>query len=97
MTTYFVSRHTGAEQWISQQGIEIDEKIDHIDPAIVKCGDTVIGSLPVNLVAEVYKRGGRYFHLTLDMPREIRGKELTVDDMAHCNARLEEFIVLLKD
>lgn len=96
MTTYFVTRHPGATEWASQQGIEIDHRIDHIDPAIIERSDTVIGSLPVNLAAKVCQRGGRYFHLSIDIPREIRGKELTVEDMSRCNTRLEEFVVSRK-
>lgn len=93
MTTYFVTRHPGAVEWASQQGIQVDKPVDHFEPVTVKPGDTVIGSLPVNLVAEVCQRGGRYLHLSLDSTREIRGKELTAEDMVHCNARLEEFVV----
>lgn len=93
MTIYFVTRHQGANEWALQQGIQVDKQIDHLDPAIIKQNDTVIGSLPANLAAEVCRKGGRYLHLSLDLPQALRGQELTAEDMIHCNAQLEEFIV----
>ncbi len=93
MTTYFVTRHQGAIEWAKQQGIKVDVQISHLDPAIIKSGDIIIGSLPVNLAAEVCSRGGRYLHLSLDLPQELRGKELTSEYMHMLGATLEEFKV----
>ncbi len=56
MTTYFVTRHPGAWEWAQQQGITVDTQVDHLDVAQVKVGDVVIGTLSVNLVAEVCAR-----------------------------------------
>jgi len=94
MTTYFVTRHPGARAWAAEEGIEVDDVIDHLDPTRIEPGDTVIGSLPVNLAAEVCARGGVYLHLSLDLPAELRGRELTVEQMRTCGARIEEFRVL---
>jgi CRISPR-associated protein Csx16 len=47
--------------------------------------------LPINLVAEVNARGGTYFHLTLELPSDARGKELTAADMRTYGARLEGY------
>lgn len=94
MTIYFVSRHPGAVAWAAQEGIEVDEQVTHLNTDVVRSGDVVIGSLPVHLVAEVCEHGGRYLHLSMEMPQEMRGKEITADDMRACNARLEGFRVL---
>jgi CRISPR-associated protein Csx16 len=93
MTTYFVTRHPGARTWAAEEGIEVDDVIDHLDPTRIEPGDTVIGSLPVNLAAEVCARGGRYLHLSLDLPADLRGRELTVEQMRACGARLERYLV----
>ncbi len=90
-STYFVTRHLGARDWADQEGIAVDEIIDHLEVESVQPGDVVIGSLPVNLAAEVCARGGRYLHLILDMNRELRGRELTVEEMRACGARVEEY------
>jgi len=89
----FVSRHRGAVAWAAAQGIHVDRQVMHLNPDDVRAGDTVIGSLPVHLAAAVCGLGARYINLSLDMPRELRGKELSVDDMIRCHARLEEFQV----
>jgi len=92
-TTFFVSRHAGAVQWAKHHGIDVDHHVIHLSPDEVKQGDTVIGSLPVHLVAAICERGATYVNLSMDLPRELRGRELTAEDMDHCKARLESFSV----
>lgn len=91
MTTYFISRHPGARDWAAQEGIPVDRVIDHLDPSLLQAGDTLIGSLPVNLVAEVCARGCRYLHLSLDLPAALRGRELSAEEMRACGARIEAY------
>ncbi|MBF0425736.1 MAG: CRISPR-associated protein Csx16 [Magnetococcales bacterium] len=91
MTRYFVSRHPGAMAWARQQGVAADFQVTHIDPEIIHEGDLVIGTLPVNLAARVCQRGGRYLHLSLLLPHAWRGRELSVDELHACDARLEEY------
>ena len=93
MTTYFVSRHPGARDWAAAEGLEVDQVIDHLDPAIIAPGDVLIGSLPVNLAAEVCERGARYLHLSLELTAALRGQELSAEQMRECGARIEEFRV----
>ncbi|OOC10829.1 MULTISPECIES: CRISPR-associated protein Csx16 [Thioalkalivibrio] len=92
--TYFVTRHPGAVEWAERQGLAVDESLAHLDPSILAPGDRVLGTLPVHLAATVCEQGARYFHLSLDMPPEARGKELNADDLEACGARLEEFRVV---
>lgn len=94
MKTYFVTRHAGAKEWAQRQSMTVDIVIDHLDVGQIQEGDTVIGSLPIHLAAEVCARGARYVHLILDLPAEARGKELAADDMAHYGATLREFKVI---
>ena len=92
MTTYFITRHKGAVEWARIQGIEA-KRISHLDPARIQTGDTVIGTLPVHIAAEICARGGRYLHLSMTIPEDMRGRELTAKEMGNCNARLEEYKV----
>lgn len=94
MNTYFVTRHAGACAWAREQGIEVDAVIEHLDPAVIEPEDRVLGTLPVNLAAEVCARGGRYLHLSLDTPPHLRGRELTAPELRACGARLEEYRVV---
>lgn len=93
MTTYFVTRHPGAADWAKQQGLPVDKLLAHLDIEQIHAGDTVIGSLPVNLAADVCAKAARYIHLTLELPQEWRGKELSAADMARFGAKLQAYQV----
>lgn len=93
MSTWFVSRHRGAVEWAAQQGLLIDHAVAHLDLAALREGDIVIGTLPVNLVADVCDRGARYLHLSLRLPAEARGRELSAEELRNFDARLEEYQV----
>jgi CRISPR-associated protein Csx16 len=93
MTTYFVTRHKGAKQWAKDQNINVDFVVDHLEIEDLKTGDTVLGSLPVNLVAELNAKGVRYYHLTLPLTEQQRGIEISAELMRELGAKLEEFTV----
>ncbi len=89
MTTHFVTRHPGARDWARRRGLPVDRFVTHLDPAQLQPGDRVIGTLPVNLVAEIQQRGCDYIHLSLQLPAGLRGKELDADQLDACRARLQ--------
>jgi len=60
ITIYFVSRHPGAIDWAQGEALTIDQFVPHLNLALVQAGDTVIGSLPVNLAAQVCAAGAAY-------------------------------------
>jgi CRISPR-associated protein Csx16 len=91
VTTYFVSRHPGAMEWARRQQLRIDSFVLHLDAATVHCGDTVIGSLPVNLAALVCAQGAAYWHVSLELPAALRGHELSADDLVRLGARLQQY------
>jgi len=93
MTTWLVTRHPGAVEWATRQQLVIERHVEHLDPIDIQPGDTVIGILPVNLAAEVCARGARYINLSLDLPPDARGRELTADELDRYKARLEEYTV----
>lgn len=93
--TLFVSRHPGAVQWIKAQPMQIDRFVPHLDVAEVQAGDRVIGSLPVHLAAQVCAAGGEYWNLSLELPAELRGQELSREQLEQMSARLERFSVAL--
>ena len=61
----------------------------HLDVDSVTTGDLVIGTLPVNLAAKVCARGAQYWHLSLNLPFEMRGQELDVHAMSGLRATLQ--------
>lgn len=93
MTTFFISRHPGAIEWAARQNLVVTRFVPHLDPAQVEPGDTVIGSLPVNLAAQVCAAGADYWHLSLELPAELRGRELSADDLERLGARVQAFSI----
>ena len=89
--TWFVSRHPGAIEWAKGQNLAVDRWVAHLDPTDIYAGDTVIGSLPVNLAAAVCKRAARYLHLAIVVPAALRGQELSTADLQSLHAELKEF------
>jgi CRISPR-associated protein Csx16 len=92
-TVYLITRHPGAKQWAEEEGVQVDVQVDHLDVETIRPGDIVIGSLPVNLAAAVCDRGAKYFHLSLNLPMEWRGRELHSEDMRRFGASLEQYSV----
>lgn len=94
MTTYFVTRHQGAIDWAKASNVQFDVHLTHLgDDIVLKSGDTVIGTLPINIVYDINQLGVRYLHLSLDMPAHWRGLELNAEQLLACNASLQEFVV----
>lgn len=93
MTTWFVSRHPGALDWIQRSSVTFDRHVTHLDTESVTAGDTVIGSLPVNLAAEVCARGAAYWNLSLRLAVQDRGRELSAEEMHGYDATLERYDV----
>ncbi len=91
MTTFFVSRHPGAIEWAKRQKLNVTQFEPHLDTAQVQAGDTVIGSLPVNLAAQVCAKGAAYWHVNVSLPAALRGKELSADELERLEARVERF------
>lgn len=91
MTTWFVSRHPGAVEWAARQALEVHRQVAHLNPDDIQTGDTVIGSLPVNLAAKVCTAGATYWHLSVELPLHLRGKELSADLLDALGARLEAY------
>lgn len=91
MTIWFVSRHPGALTWARQNGIAFDCHVAHLDPEKIGAGDTVIGSLPVNLAAEVCARGAKYWNLSLRLAEQDRGQELSAEELQAYNTTMEHY------
>lgn len=92
-TTWFVSRHPGALEWMQRNGPAFDRHVTHLAPDEIAEGDTVIGTLPVNLAAEVCARGATYWHLSLQLDPKDRGQELSADQLDTYRATLEPYFV----
>lgn len=96
MTTFLVTRHAATRGWIANRGYQEARVVPHLTAELIAAltqGDVVIGTLPIQLIAEVGERGARYVHLSIDMTPDMRGVELTEADIDRLGGRLEEFKV----
>lgn len=93
MTTWFISRHPGAIEWIRSTNIRIDEFREHLCIEEVSKGDVEIGVLPFSLAAAVCSKGARFLGMEFTQTRESRGKELSAETLKAKNCRLLEFLV----
>lgn len=97
MKTYFVSRHQGALEWFAKQNIHVDQIIEHLSFQMIQKGDCVIGILPIHLISKICAKGASYYHLSLNIPQEYRGKELTPELMDRFNAMLQRYHAIKLD
>ena len=94
MTTWFITRHPGAVRWAGRKGLQVDRFVQHLELAAILPGDTVIGILPIHLAAAVCARGACFYNLSLDLPADERGRELSADQLETYGARLEPYVVM---
>lgn len=97
MTTYFVTRHSGALYWAKLKKLHFDVHLSHLNNLDqLQAHDVIIGTLPINIVYKLNCLAIRYIHLSLEIPAELRGLELTAEQLETCKAELEEFVVQKK-
>jgi len=76
-----VSRHEGTIKLLKKHFPDA-EVIDHLnDVSEIPKGSLVIGNLPLPMIEEILKRGSRFVIVSLNIPRELRGKELTEEEL----------------
>lgn len=94
MTTYLVTRHPGAVEWMQYAGHTYDQHLTHLESLVIlQAGDTVIGSLPINIVYDINSLGVNYVHLSLYIPETLRGKELSAEQLSQLDAKLQRYEV----
>ena len=82
-----VTRHEGAVEWLKQNYV-VGKVISHATAEDVR-GKVVYGVLPLHLAAEAEA----VWIIQMDLPAELRGKDLTPDQMDACGAKLVKYEV----
>lgn len=90
---WWVTRHPGTLAWLHAKGMRAHRVVDHLVLEDVASGDTVVGVLPLALVADCSERGVRCLHVSVPLGAADRGRELDAAAMRARGARLEEFVV----
>ncbi|MFD2230675.1 CRISPR-associated protein Csx16 [Alkalimarinus sediminis] len=97
MSNWFISRHQGAIDWVKTQTVVIDHFESHLSIDKINPGDNVIGNLPIHLAAQIVNLGAHYFHLTLVVPADHRGKELGIEEMKKFGVKLNKVTVKVSE
>ena len=83
-----VTRHPAVVEWLSSRGIT-GRVVSHASIADVM-GKEVYGVLPLRLAA-----AAKIVHtIDMDVPADMRGKELTIEDMDRYGARINSYITV---
>ena len=82
-----ITRHDGAVEWLRQHGI-FGKVIAHASEADV-IGKDVVGILPLHLAA----LANSVTAIVMDLPPELRGKDITPEQMDDCGAKLVKYEV----
>lgn len=97
MNVYLISRHSAAVEWLRSQSFSSATHVPHADEGFwagLKAGDLVIGTLPMHLAAKAVEVTGRPVgFLSLFVPEDERGKELSVADMERLGASIRWYHV----
>ena len=91
MDTVIVTRHAGLVEWLKRRGIE-GEVVSHADEDTVR-GKLVYGVLPYRLAA----LADEFVEVSMNVPAELRGKELTADDIDGLNPQMTAWRVFGED
>jgi putative CRISPR-associated protein (TIGR02620 family) len=93
---FIVSRHTASPQWIKEKipHKKFEEVITHLNEEnkkLIRKGDTVIGNLPLEEIAQLCKKGVTFINLHLNLKEEHRGKELSLEEFLQADPELQQY------
>jgi len=80
MKVVIVSRHEGTIDYLKKRYPNA-EVVNHIDDPKKFKDSLIIGNLPINIIDTLLKNGNRFVLLTLNVPQELRGKELGEEEL----------------
>lgn len=76
MKKILITRHEALVEFLQKQGLEFDMVVSHADAETVK-GKDIYGVLPLHLAA----LANTITSVDLNLPAEMRGKELSLEDV----------------
>jgi len=98
MTTYYITRHKGAVDWLKahEDVPDADIVLAHLDDKgmeAIRANDRVYGILPIPLAMEITRRGAFYFHVDVRLEKGERASELTKEQLDARGARIVDVMV----
>ena len=75
-----VSRHEATINLLKSKYPDA-EVVNHISNPAEYSNCLIIGNLPINMIADLIKNGNRFVLVALNVPPELRGKELGEEEL----------------
>ena len=75
-----VSRHPATVNLLKSRFPEA-EVVSHMTEDNIPENALVIGNLPIEMIAKVLEKGNRFVSVVLNIPPEMRGKELSEEEL----------------
>ena len=80
MKVVIVSRHEATVNYLKKRFPNADVISHMSDPSEYR-NCLIIGNLPINVIDTLLKNGNRFVMVSLDIPKELRGKELGEEEL----------------
>lgn len=93
--TILLTRHSGALQWLRNKlGANPSfEMLGHLDGVPLQRNDRVYGTFPMHLAARLCDAGVECWMIDFSVPIQLRGVELTAEQLDLLNAKLVRYHV----
>lgn len=89
-TMWIISRHPGAKKLMVEMGFTGTFR-NHINIDEISTGDVVVGTLPVQLIAQLCQQSIEYWHISINLAEADRGQELSAGKMKELGFRIERY------
>jgi CRISPR-associated protein Csx16 len=88
-----VTRHPGAAEWVQRHLGRTVRVVDHLHPHEIVPGTRYHGVFPLNLAAAICHAGAQCWAISMQVPPELRGRELGAEQLEALGARLVRYQV----
>ncbi|EGQ9880477.1 TPA: CRISPR-associated protein Csx16 [Vibrio vulnificus] len=88
LVNYLICKYSGAQEWLSQQGIHIDHVVDSIHLIDVSQGDKVYGDVPVSLLRDLSKKQVSYWEIKADIHHSVDPTTVEAEYLKRVDAQL---------
>ena len=97
---FIITRHSGAVEWMREEYPSLFHRHTEICSHLSKSHledlssqDRVIGIIPIHLGEKICSKGADLVLIQVHVPPELRGEELTAQDMRRLGASLRRYVV----
>ena len=87
---YLITPFDSVEQWIKNNNVSFDKRLDHIEEIDIAPGDHIIGQLDIQQMKMLNRKRANYEHLLVDWPKDISAEQVTPELIESLNAKISK-------